>query len=329
MKIVNTLGLSKPLEQAILKFQEDYELDSDASDTTVTTLVGPPRIAELGRRKSDEITVEAMDLLWALQGTAMHLVLEQAEPSEVTEERLFSHDLGWVWSGKFDRLHVSDGLLQDYKWASVYEVIAGVRPEREQQLNLLAELATRHGYDVRGLQVIMLLRDWSASKAQTEPWWSNYPRQQEHVENVTLWSKEERMAFLYERLKEHQAARNAKTLKHLPLCSPEDRWEGGDVYAVRATNRQKALSGGLKDSEDEAQAMIDEIEADPKQAKKYKGLYIEHRPGLPVRCMRYCRVSQVCSQWANDPRHPDNVVQEAQEPFEHQIDTEPRPLFES
>ena len=55
-----------------------------------------------------QIEVDAVDMVWALFGTAVHSVLENSKQSDnvLTEERLYSEVDGWVLSGAVDRQEV-------------------------------------------------------------------------------------------------------------------------------------------------------------------------------------------------------------------------------
>jgi len=211
----------------------------------VTSLIAPPRIGALLTVHGDDIEEDASDRIFSLFGQAIHKVLERAESTAIAEQRLYMQVPGplgtWTVSGAMDRIEaqpLDDGsvVIQDYKTASVNEMIYGVKPEREMQLNVYKVLAELNGYRVSGLEAIFILRDWSKVKAATA---ANVPRfgdappayPQEHVQRVALkmWEPEQAYAFIAERVAMHQQAREAypyvtSDQAALPECSDEDRW---------------------------------------------------------------------------------------------------------
>ena len=194
---------------------------------------------------------------------------------------------GWKVSGKYDRMLAEKGVLQDYKFSSVWEYIHGLKPERIAQLNCLAELAVSNGYGVTKLQVVMMFRDWSATKAKND---HTYPQSQVALIDVPFWKQEKRQAYIAERVRLHKAADNGETIH----CTDEERWANGHKWAVMKKGRKSALK--VADSEIAAQNWMME-----------KGIsdcdnvhYIEFRKGKYNRCEGYCPVSEFCQQFKHD-----------------------------
>ena len=251
------------------------------SDITVTQLISPPQLVELSRRHDADITVDCSDMLYALMGTAMHHILDRAQDkaSVMKEHRLYLKVNDWLVSGQFDRLDTATGELGDYKFASVWEAIYGLKPEREAQLNLLAHLCRRNNFTVNKLQVIYLFRDWSKTKALQG---GDYPQHQIAVIEVPMWPEDQAAAYLTERVQAHQNARNGLAL---PQCSNAERWAKPTVYAVMKTGRKSAVK--LHDNEAAAQT----------HAKAEAGGYVQIRPGENTRCASYCQAAQFCPQF--------------------------------
>ena len=277
MKLTNNTGLPDAIYQAAMKQQSDYVTGKGDGDISATTLIAPPQIDALVREHGDALSEDVEQRLWAIMGTAMHNILEAAETVAKVEERLYGEFAGWKVSGKYDRLIVDAGTLQDYKFASVWEAIHGVKPERIAQLNVLAELAIRNGYDIKALEVVMLFRDYSKTKAQTQ---KDYPQQQIARIKVPLWSQDKRVAYIEERVKLHQAARSGTRIH----CTDEERWVNGQKWAVMKKGRKSAVK--LHDSEEDAYW----------HANSESNLSVEYRPGVNVRCEEYCNVAQFCPQ---------------------------------
>jgi hypothetical protein len=202
----------------------------------------------------------------------------------MAEQRLYAEVNGWILGGQFDRLSFTDGgLIQDYKVSSVWTAIDGqAKPEWTAQLNCLAWLARQRGIAVSRAEIVLLCRDWSASKARVG---GGYPARPVVRLPVELWSDIEARRFIEERVKAHQEAETLDDAE-LPPCTPAERWEGPSIYAVRREGRKTAI----KLFSDGAEALI-------RAAALGKGHYIEHRPGVPARCRDYCAVSGFCNQW--------------------------------
>ena len=191
---------------------------------------------------------------------------------------MFGEIDGITFSGQCDVYDKSSKTIYDLKTASVWEIINGIREEREMQLNCYAYLGRQEGWEVDNIAAVFILRDWSKMKATTE---QNYPKSQVLVHSLRMWSKEEAEAFLRKRIALHEAAKVT-----LPYCTPEEQWRRPDKYAVMARGRKSALR--LLDSSQEAQRWM---------SSNKKGDSITHRPGGAVRCESYCAVNVFCTQF--------------------------------
>jgi hypothetical protein len=283
MIITNETGLPQAIVDAIVN--DGYS--AGRSDISVTTLINPVRQRVLKKRYSDRITEDAADRIWALFGQAIHTILERAHTvfSEgMAEQRLYAEVNGWTLGGQFDRLCLLDGgTIQDYKVSSVWAALDGTpKPEWVSQLNCLAWLARRRGIKVSRLEIVLLCRDWSASKAKGG---GNYPPRPVVRIPVTVWPDAETTRYIDERIRRHQAA-EALDDDNLPFCSDEEVWRSASVYAVRKPGRKSAVK--LYAIEADATAHAAELGATH---------YVQHRPGRAVRCADYCPVSAVCNQF--------------------------------
>ena len=277
MKITNNYGLPGAIVEAV---KNDSYTMGKMADISVTGLLSPPRQKALMREHYAEIEEDASDRIWALIGQATHAILERAEPSAIVEERLYIYTQGWTISGQFDRMTLRQKTLQDYKMMSVWEVIYGLKKEKEEQLNVLMQLAVENGYtDITNLEIVGIFRDWSKTKAKFD---KNYPQSQVARIKVNVWPETQRIAFINERVRVHQAAR--ETLP-LPECTTEERWATPDKWALMKVGRKSAVK--LYDSEDEALTA----------AGSDLNLSVVHRPGEQKRCENYCAVAQFCDQY--------------------------------
>ena len=275
MSITNRLNLPQPLVDAVV----NDEYTRGEADISVTGLLSPPRQAMLREQHADEITEDVVDRIWSLLGQAVHVILERADSSGITEERLFIDLYGWRISGQFDRLSLTDSVLQDYKVTSAWTIVFGDRlPEWEAQLNLYALLASEHGREIKGIEVVAILRDWTKSKAMDE----DYPDAQVVVVPLELWSHERQWAYLRDRVNLHQMARTS-----LPECTREERWQKDDKWAVMKDGRKSALR--VLDSEQDAIQWA--------TTNSYEIKNIVHRPGENTRCESYCSAAPWCDQF--------------------------------
>ena len=284
MQISNVCGLPAALVEAITN---DPYPTGRTGDISATRLIDAPRIRVLTQRHGKDITEDASDRIWALLHQSVHHILERAhtvfEPA-IAERRLFTGAEGWQVSGQFDRLGLLEGgVLQDYKTTSVWSVIRGCKPEWEAQLNVLAWLAARNRIKVSRLEIVAILRDWSRGKARAG---GDYPSHQVKVLPVPMWDKARANAYITERVRAHQAAELLAD-DDLPACTPAERWQGADVFAVKKPGRKSAVK--LHDTAEAAAAHVAELGG---------AHYVEHRPGVSVRCADYCPVASFCNQWA-------------------------------
>lgn len=271
MNITNELNLPEAIHRACAN--DDYTRGE--SDISVTQLIAPAQKRVLTQENSDSITEDCSNMLWALMGKAMHKILEDgADENSLREDRLYADFGNYRISGQFDRYDMASAILQDYKFSSVWEYIHGLKFEREAQLNLLAWLMRENGTRVEGLEVVFLFRDWSKSKAKFD---SSYPQHQIVAVPVRMWSDEELLMYLDERIQDH--------FYNVPECSDEDRWAKPTVYAHMREGRKSAVK--LHKTEEDALAAVEE---------DAKG-YLEVRHGENTRCEHYCSAAPFCAQF--------------------------------
>jgi hypothetical protein len=270
VKLTNRLGLPEPIYNAV---KNDVYTRGDA-DISVTQLLAPPRQVALIRAHEHEIEEDCSERIWSLCGQVIHGILERANTAAIAERRLYLEIEGWKISGGMDAYY-GHGLLQDYKFVTAYKFKGGkVAIEYEQQLNCYAELLRGNGDDVKKLQIVGILRDWSKLEAERDP---EYPQTQVIIVNVPMWSPEKARAFIKERVILHQQAR-----LQLPTCTPDERWARPDVYAVMKEGRKTAVR--LYDTEAEAE----------NHARRENNLSVVKRPGVSIRCKHYCSVAKFC-----------------------------------
>jgi hypothetical protein len=271
MKITNNFGMPQPF----VDFAINDKYSKGKADISVTSLIDSPKIRLMKDKYDDQIEVDAVDMVWALFGTAVHSVLEKSKQSDdiITEERLYKEVDGWVLSGAIDRqefISNDDGSrtvnIIDYKVTSVWSVIYG-KPEWENQLNCYAYLASKT--NVGSLKVCAILRDWNRRDAEKK---EDYPKAPIVFVDIPLWDKSKTEEYIKNRIRIHQEAQISFDLK-------------GQKRAIR-----------VLDSEEEANNYIDwHNETDQAYTKK-TDLEIEFRSGEYTRCGNYCSVADFCKQ---------------------------------
>ena len=288
MIITNNTGLPEVLVNMV---KNDPYSRGENVYRSVTELIAPPRQVALKRKFYDQIMIDVSDQLFLIYGRLIHTLMENSAPEDlITEERLYATvplvNNPVRISGSFDSFDAKTGTLNDYKFITVFRFMGGVVPkEYEQQLNLYAWLWEENGNDpVKNLRITALYRDFSKHKVKED---KKYPRANVEVHSVPIWSKEERLLFIMERVALH-----LKAEQELPECSVEERWAEPDKWAIMKPSKEE----GKKDS---CKKLFLEREEAVEWPKKKDGDYIAFRPGKSKRCEAYCDASDFCTQFQN------------------------------
>ncbi len=283
MRITNRHHLPAAIVQAV---SNDPYPHGQSGDISATSLIAPPQLVALKRQFADALEEDAADRIWALFGQSIHAILERADLDGLHEIRLFAQSNGWAISGQVDRLATAGQdpkarIIEDYKTTSVWSVIDGPKPEWVDQLYVLQWLAEQNGYQIPGLRIIALLRDWSRAKALA----GNYPASPVIQFEIRPLASDDLGTWIAARVAAHRACQAAlATGATLTPCTPAERWERPAVYAVKVPGRKSALR------------LWDNPAAARDHATATKGAYVEHRPGEAVRCAGYCPVAGFCQQ---------------------------------
>lgn len=269
----NVHDLPAPLVQAVIN--DPY---TGGGDISATKLIDAPQIRFLSRKHHDAIVVDVSERIWSLLGQGVHTVLERAAlraEGMVAEQRLFADIAGWKVSGQFDTMALDKGILSDYKVTTVYKLS---NPDAWiQQLNVLRWLAHKNGYDIKGLEIIAILRDWKKGESERR---HDYPAVSIVKVPIPMWPLEEAEEFIEERVILHRAASAGS---HIP-CTDDERWYTGTSFALMKHGGKRALK--VAHTREELGEPADEQ-------------FIQERPGEYRRCQSYCEVRQFCPQWNN------------------------------
>lgn len=277
MKLTNRLNLPDAIVNAVAA--DPYT--KGASDFSVTELIKPARQRILQKRHGHEIEEDVSDRLWSLYGQLMHSLLERANTKDLAEKRFFIKVDEWTISAQIDTLSLKDdATLTDYKFQTVYKFKPNEPLEADwlAQLNMQAEILRQNGHEVKALQIVGLLRDFSKRKARTT---DDYPKAPIVTVSIPMWSSEQTLAYMRMRIAAHLDAE-----KNLPECDVDERWADPDKFAVMKRGGKKATK--LCFSREEAEGLV---------AKDEKNLYLQVRPAESIRCEDYCSASKFCTQF--------------------------------
>jgi hypothetical protein len=281
MKITNKYNLPDAIVKSL---ESDYQyIDKRYS---VTSLLSPIRETLLKRRYNDEVEADAVDMIWALWGTGIHKILEQetglGQFSEVKLEHSF--ESGYTLSGYADFIDLNKRIVIDYKSTSVYQYNNTDSHDKwKKQLQMYAYLYYKmHREWIDKGQIWLFMRDWTKSKLMNQ---YNYP---EHpVANVEfdLGTPEEVEDFILTNLNRLILFEHLKD-DDLPLCTPEERWNNGDTWAVMEKGKKRARK--LFDNPMDANMMANRL------ANEGVDVEIEERKGIDKKCIDYCSVNSYC-----------------------------------
>lgn len=285
MKITNKFNIPQTFVNVVKRPQ----YSKGDVNLSVTELLNSPQIVQLRNKYIDELETDVSEMVWSLFGTAVHNILEHGKDSNhIVEERLFTQFEGWKISGAIDLQEVhSDGVdIKDYKVTGAWAV-QQEKADWVNQLNCYAWLVEKvKGVNVRSLQIVGIVRDWSRRDAEAK---ETYPQAPIVTIDIPLWTFEQREQYVRSRLVLHnEALFNRQIDDELPPCTPEEMWEKSTVYAIKKIGgvRAKTLFGEKDRAEEELATL---------NAKK-KEYEIEVREGERTRCEKFCQVSQFCNQ---------------------------------
>lgn len=282
MNITNKFNLPQPFVDLV--GGDTYS--KGESDITTTGLAQPPKIAELTRRHSNEITMDASEKVWTMMGTANHYVLEQIalrNPERyVTEQRFYMDIDGVKLGGQIDLFDRETETLWDYKVSSVYKAMSDDKLEWTKQANVNKLLCEHNGIHPKKLAILLVCKDWKRKEAEFK---ADYPKCAIIEIPLPIWQEAETLAYIKSRINLHNAAKLIEEDDAIPACTEEERWAKPTTWAVlKEKGAKRAVANGLYESESEALA----------HAKRISGA-VEKRDGSNPRCENYCQVRQWCN----------------------------------
>ena len=279
MIITNRQNLPQTLVNAI----NSHEHKSDA-DISASQLLKSPRAFWLGIRHNAEIEQDVSSMIWALFGTAVHGIAEMGESKNSLAEEYFSKvQVGdFSVSGTADLYE--DGIIYDWKTVSVWSLIFlddSKLAEYISQLNTYAYFFRRANMKVKGLKIVMIMRDWQKSKADFD---CKYPSSQVKVLDIPLFSQYETGEYLKARIDYLMSFKDVPD-DELPLCTKSYRWAKPSKWALMKIGRKSAVK--LYDIEDEAKNEAYNLGSNH---------YVEERKADEWKRCEYCSARKFCNQ---------------------------------
>ena len=277
MRVTNRLGLPAAFVDAV-----SVRRHNEPGCFSATTLNKGAKEIVLTDRHFDELEADAADSVWAVWGTAVHALLESKKDDCFHEERFKVPVLNSFVTGQVDSYDMENGIINDWKTASVWKVQLKDFADWKAQGLAYAWLLSKSGLGVKKCRFVALLKDHSKLKARND---REYPQSPVFVYefDVTaddLAATERRVT---DKVAEIEAAYKLAD-DEIAECSASERWADGEKWAVMKNGRKSAVK--LFDSEEGANAFAREMGS---------GHYVEHRPAVSRRCADYCPCKDFCS----------------------------------
>lgn len=286
MRITNRLNLPDPFVAAATSDHEYAE-----GRYSVTDLLGGTCEAILKRRHADEIEDDVADRVWAIFGSAVHRILQDAqEAPDQLKENWIAHQLdgdlrGYWLSGIFDLYDDATGTVTDYKTASVWKVQMGDYMDWRMQTLMYCWLLQQIGFDAWTGQIVAMLKDHSIRKARTD---KDYPQ---HPVFIISWNFTQAdldgIGDFIRRWFTELSNLEALPDDMLMPCTEAQRWHKPDTFAVVKDGNKRAAR--VLEDLDAASALCDQL-----SEKTGKPHHVEHRIGEDTKCDSYCSVSEFC-----------------------------------
>ena len=277
MNVTNRLRLPEAFVKAVSTTRHN-----EAGCFSATTLNKGAKEIILTDRHFDEITVDAADSVWAVWGTAVHALLESQPDNNFHEESFKVPVSNSFVTGQVDSYDMENGVINDWKTASVWKVQFNDFKDWRAQGLTYAWLLQQSGLEVKKCRFVALLKDHSKTKAKTD---SSYPQSPVFIYefDVTAADLEETAARILAKVQEIESAYKLDDDAIEP-CSAEERWADGEKWAVMKNGRKTAIK--LFDNSADADAMAGEMG---------NAYYVEHRPAISRKCGDYCNCKDFCN----------------------------------
>jgi hypothetical protein len=279
MTITNKLNLPEGFVKAV-----SAEKHNQPGTLSATTLIRGMKEIILMDRHWDELTDDVSDRIWAIFGQAVHSLMEHEGETDFTEQQMSYPVDDITVTGRIDNYDMQNGVIRDYKTASVVKVKFGDFNDWYLQGMIYAWLLIKNKFPVNRCRFIALLKDHSKTDAKRE---YQYPKEPVYVYEfpVTPAALFKTGVFIKNRIEEYKRCLSLAD-DDIPPCAPEERWDRPPKFAV------------MKDGQKRAVRLFDNREtADQLVAEKGKGHYVEHRHGESIKCQSFCVCCGFCNYY--------------------------------
>jgi hypothetical protein len=263
--------------------KEDYT--ADPKTYRVTSLLKGIRETILEKRHAGEIEQDVSDMIWLLFGRAVHGILENQQEAghEIKETRLIIDFDEYQLSGQFDLYNEQEKKITDYKTCSIWKVLFGDYADWKRQLLIYSYMMQQIGFEVKSGEIVAIMKDHSKRDAKIK---ADYPKLPVKVIEFDFTEQDfiDIENWLNYRFAEIRTCENLPD-DDLPLCTPEERYNSGDKYAVMKNGNKKAMR--VLDTKEDAERWME----------TGGGNYIETRPGEDKKCLDYCAACEFCSYY--------------------------------
>lgn len=280
----NKRGLPEPLLNAVKNSGYDFDV-TNPETISVTQLIDAPYQRKLRQLHDAEIEIDIADEMYALDGNAMHYILEKAGSQFVTELRLTKEIYAgqgrkMTLSGKFDLYDPKSRVLWDYKKTSAWVFVNNAlgKESWEAQLNVLKYLMRDYNMPVDSIKICAFVRDWSFADSKTV---KGYPQDELLIIDIPIWSEVQVVSYIQDRIQLHLDP----DAKH---CNDYERWTKKSVFQIKKDEETRSI----KNYDTLGEAKLDE-------RVREKGYIVFEKKGEDTRCVKrnYCKVKQWCSYY--------------------------------
>ena len=283
MQLTNALNLPQPFVDAATS-NHTYKHNR----YSVTEVLGGTCEAILKRRHQGEGEEDVADRVWAIFGTAVHKVLQEAEATDTQlQENWLSVPIKgtkYELSGIFDLYDDETKTVIDWKTCATWKVIFGDFDDWRKQTLMYCWMLRRLDIDARRGDIVAIMRDHNMRKAKTEKDYPKHPVYRigwDFTEEDFDWIEDD-INYWFARVANQEKMPDDNLLP----CSPDQRWHKPDKWAVMKDGRKRAVR--VFEDEEEAVELLNRLK------ETDKGHHMEFRPGEDTRCQSYCSVAQFC-----------------------------------
>jgi len=211
MNITNKLNLPEGFVKAV-----STEKHNAPGCLSATTLIQGVKQIILIDRHWDNLEEDVSDRIWAIFGSAVHSILQSEGKYNFTEQAMSHKVCDITVTGQIDSYNMMDGIIDDYKTASVVKVKFGDYADWYLQGMIYAWLLTKNKFTVNKCRFIALLKDHSKTDALRE---REYPEKPVYIYEFPITPQElfKIGIFIKTKLWNTNAAYRSLTTKYLPV----------------------------------------------------------------------------------------------------------------